>query len=154
MKRTLTLLVMTALLFTAVACSEKKPPDAAAIQGKNILSMLKAMSRSYEQRNLNSFMSDVTNRYPDREEFSKALTAVFAKYEAIHFNIQYTKMLIMVKEREPIRVSFNWDAEFTTRGISQKYGGRVTLVFDAGSFKLVAIDGENPFIPTAAPVKQ
>lgn len=151
MSRALSLFVLAAFLFTAAACSEKKTPDPAAIQGKNILSVLKSMSRSYEQKNLNSFMSDVTSRYPDREAFSKSLTTVFAKYSTIHFNIQYAKMLIMAKEekqRGQIRASFNWDAEWLgTQGISQKNGGRVTLVFDAGSFKLVGIEGKNPFIP-------
>ncbi len=154
MYRALSLLVTTALLLTLTACSEKKTPDPAAIQGKNILSILRAMSRSYEQKDLKSFMSDVTNRYPDREEFSKSLATVFSKYETIHFNIQYSKMLITVKEKTQIRASFNWDAEWLgTRGISQKNGGRVTLVFDAGSFKLIGMDGKNPFIPVASTEK-
>jgi hypothetical protein len=63
-------------------------------------------------------------------------------------------MLITVKEKTQIRASFNWDAErLGTKGISQKNGGRVTLVFDAGSFKLIDIDGKNPFIPVASTEK-
>jgi len=148
MSRAFSLLVITALLFTPAACGEKKTPDPAAIQGKNILSIVRAMSRSYEQKDLKSFMSDVTSRYPDREAFSKSLATVFAKYETIHFNIQYSKMLITVKEKNQIRVSFNWDGEWISKGLSQKDGGRVTLVLDAGSFKLIGMDGKNPFIPT------
>jgi len=154
MYRALSLLVMTALLLTPAACSEMKTPDPSAIQGKNILSTLRTMSRSYEQKDLKAFMSDVTNRYPERETFSKSLATAFSKYETIHFNIQYSKMLITVKEKTQIRASFNWDAEWLgTKGISQKNGGRVTLVFDAGSFKLIDIDGKNPFIPVETPVK-
>jgi hypothetical protein len=148
MYRALSFLVMTALLFTLNACGEKKTPDPAAIQGKNIISVLKAVNESYEQKDLKAFLSEVTNRYPDREAFAKSLAAVFAEYDTIHFNIQYSKMLITVKEKSRIKVAFNWDAEWiNTRGISQKNGGRVTLVLDAGSFKLVDLDGKNPFIP-------
>jgi hypothetical protein len=148
MYRALSLLIMTALLFALAGCGEKKTPDPAAIQGKNILSTLKAMSKSYEQKDLKSFMSDVTNRYPDREEFSKSLVAVFDKYQTIHFTIQYAKMLVTVKEKKQIKVAFNWDAEWiNTKGLAQKNGGRVTLVLDAGSFKLIGMDGKNPFIP-------
>jgi len=155
MKRTLSFLVITAFLFTTGACSAKKTPEPAAIQGKNILSVLKDMSRSYEQKSLNSFMSDVSSDYGDRAAFSDSLTSIFAKYETIHFNIQYTKMVIMVKEGGQTRASFNWDAEWLAAGgTSQKNGGRVTLVFDPGSFKLVAIDGKNPFVPVASTGKQ
>jgi hypothetical protein len=149
MYRALNFLVMMALLVTLTACGEKKTPDPAAIQGKNIISVLKAMNGAYEQKDLKAFLSDVTNRYPNRDAFAKSLAGVFEKYQTIRFTIQYSKMLITVKERSVIRVSFNWDAEWiNTKGLSQKDGGRVTLVLDAGSFKLVDMDGKNPFIPT------
>jgi hypothetical protein len=148
MNRTLSLLVITMLVFFAAACSDKKPPDPAAIQGKNVLSVLRAMSQFYETKNLNAFMSDVSANYRDRAAFSSSIAAVFSKYQTIHFNIQYTKMLIMTKEGGQIRTSFNWDAEWLgAKGTSQKNGGRVTLVFEPGKFKLVAIDGKNPFVP-------
>jgi len=155
MNRTLSAIIVTALLFTMAACSEKKAPEPAALQGKNILSVLKAMGQSYEKKNLNAFMSDVSDRYPDRGPFSKSIAAIFAKYETIHFNIQYTKMLVMAKEGGQIKATFTWDAEWlAAKGTAQKNGGRVTLVFDPGSFKLVAIEGKSPFIPAENPVKQ
>ena len=155
MNRTLFLLVITSLLFFSAACSGKKPLEPAAIQGKNILSVLKDMSRFYEQKKLDSFMSDVSTNYGDREAFSNSLAAIFARYETIHFTVQYTKMLITVKEEGQTKVSFNWDAEWLAPGgASHKNGGRVTLVFDPGSFKLVAIDGKNPFIPVESTGKQ
>jgi hypothetical protein len=155
MKRILSLLVLTTVLLSTAACSEKKPPEVAALQGKNILSVLRNLGGSYEKKNLTSFMSDVSAEYQDREAFSNALAKIFAKYDAIRFNIQYTKMLIVAKEGGRIRATFNWDAEWiAASGASQKNGGRVALVFDAGNFKLVSIDGKNPFLPVAVPVKQ
>ena len=148
MSRTLSLLVIAALLLTASACSSKKPPELSAIRSKNVLSALREMSASYEKKDLSAFMSDVSVGFRDREAFAKSLTAVFAKYETIRFNIQYTKMLIMIEEKGPIRATFNWDAEWLAAGgTTQKNGGRVTLVFDPGSFKLQSIDGKNPFVP-------
>jgi hypothetical protein len=155
MKRVLPYFIITALLFTAAACGEKKITDPSAIKSKNILSVLRDLSQSYEKKDLNAFMSNVADSYPEREAFSGALAGLFANYEAIHFSLQYTKMVIMVQDRGQIKVSCNWDAEWLApKGTSQKSGGRVTYVFDPGSFKLVAIEGQNPFIPVESPVKQ
>jgi hypothetical protein len=90
----------------------------------------------------------VSDGFRDREAFAKSLNAVFAKYDTIRFNIQYTKMLIMIEEKGQIRTAFNWDAEWLAAGGAlQKNGGRVTFVFDPGNFKLLSIDGKNPFVP-------
>jgi hypothetical protein len=98
-------------------------------------------------------MANVAPGYKDREALSSSLASVFSKNETIRFNIQYTKMLIMVEEKGPIRTTFNWDGEWhAVGGATQKNGGRVTLVFDPGSFKLVSIDGKDPFVPL--PVEQ
>ena len=148
MKRLFTLLAITALLFTTSACSGKKPPDQSAIKSKNVLSALRDIRSAYEKKDLSSFMDNVAPGYQDREALSKSLAAVFLKNETIHFNIQYTKMLIMVQEKGPIKATFNWDGEWlAVGGTTQKNGGRVTLVFDPGSFKLMSIDGKNPFVP-------
>jgi hypothetical protein len=155
MNRTLSLVMITAFLFTVSACGEKKPPDPSALKSKNVLSVLRDMAQSYEKKALDSFMSSVADGYPERESFSSALASIFANYEAIHFNIQYTKMNILVQDRGPIKVSCNWDAEWlASKGTSQKSGGRITFAFDPGNFKLVAIEGKNPFIPTESTVKQ
>ena len=148
MKRLFALLFIAALLFTTSACSEKKPPQPAAIKGRNVLSALRDMRSAYEKKDLSSFMDNVAPAYQDRDALSRSLAAVFLKNETIHFNIQYTKMLIMVEEKGTIKTTFNWDGEWLAfGGTTQKNGGRVTLAFDPGSFKLMSIDGKNPFVP-------
>ena len=148
MNRMLSLLAVTALLFTASACGGKKPPEQTAVRSKNVLSALRNISAAYEKKDLSSFMANVAPAYRGREALSNSLAAVFSKHEAIHFNIQYTRMLIMVEEKGLIKASFNWDGEWLAKeGTTQKNGGRVTLVFEPESFKLVSIDGKNPFVP-------
>jgi len=148
MKPLFTLLAIAALLFTASACSGKKSPDQSAVKSRNVLSALRDIRSAYEKKNLSSFMDNVAPGYQDREALSRSLSAVFLKNETIHFNIQYTKMLIVVEEKGLIKATFNWDGEWLAAGgTTQKNGGRVTLVFDPGSFKLTSIDGKNPFVP-------
>ena len=148
MKRLFTLLAIAALLFTTSACSEKKPLEPAAVKGKNVLSTLRDMRSAYEKKDLSSFMDNVAPGYQDREAFSRSLAALFLKTETIHFNIQFTKMLITVEEKGPIKATFNWDGEWlAVGGTTQKNGGLVTLVFEPGSFKLMSIDGKDPFVP-------
>jgi hypothetical protein len=147
MNRILALFAVFTILIVFLACSSKKPPEQAAIKSKNVLSVLKTMNKSYEQKDFDAFMSDVSVRFPGRPAFEKSLVEVFAKYETIHFNVQYAKMLIVVEEKGPIRTTFTWDAEWLSRGGGAlKDGGRVTLVFEPMSFKLVSIDGKNPFL--------
>ena len=148
MNRIVSLLALTALLFVAPACSEKKPPEQSAIKGKSVLSALRAIRSAYEKKDLSSFMDNVAPGYQDRQALSKSLASVFLKNETIHFNIQYTKMLITVEEKGPIKATFNWDGEWlAVGGTTQKNGGRVTLVFEPGSVKLMSIDGKDPFVP-------
>jgi hypothetical protein len=148
MKRLLFLLAISTLLFATSACSGKKLPDQSAVKGKNILAVLKNMQSAYEKKDLSSFLDNVAPGYQDREAFSKSLADVFSKNETIRFNIQYAKMLITIKEKGPITVACNWDGEWTAvGGTTQKNGGRVTLVFDPGSSKLMSIEGKDPFVP-------
>jgi hypothetical protein len=145
------------MLVTFPACSGKKPPEQAAVKSKNVLSVLRGMNKAYEQKDLDAFMSDVSASFPDQAAFAKSLTGVFAKYETVHFNIQYARMLILIEDKGPIRTTFTWDAEWlSSKGGALKDGGRVTLVFDSGSFKLISIDGKNPFLaqPGETPGKQ
>jgi hypothetical protein len=110
--------------------------------------LLRELSIAYEKKDHASFMANVSPVFQDREPFSKSLSTVFSNFETIRFNIQYARMLIMVEEKGPIKATFNWDAEWQAAGGTlQKNGGRITLVFEPGSFKLVSIDGKNPFIP-------
>jgi len=148
MNRILSLVTVISLLFFLSACSSKKTPDQTSIRSKNILLVLRELSSSYEKKEHGAFMADVSEGFRDREAFAKSLAAVFAKYGTIQFNIQYTKMLIVVEEKGQIKASFNWDAEWLAAGKApQKNSGRVTFAFDPGNFKLQSIDGKNPFIP-------
>jgi hypothetical protein len=147
MKRLLSLFTLITLLLVAAACA-KKPPEQIAIKSKNVLAALRDIGKTYEKKDLTSFMADVAPGFSDREALAASLAAVFTTYETIRFNIQYTRMLIMVEEKGMIKASFNWDGEWLTAGgTTQKNGGRVTLVFEPGNFKLMSIDGKNPFVP-------
>jgi hypothetical protein len=157
MNRILALIAVLSLLIVYPACSGKKPPEQAAVKSKSVLSVLRDMNKAYEQKDLDAFLSDVSASYPDRTSFAKSLAGVFAKYEVVHFNIQYAKMLIVIAEKGPARTTFTWDAEWlTSGGGTLKDGGRVTLVFEPGGFKLVSIEGKNPFLaqPGETPGKQ
>ena len=50
------------------------------------------------------------------KRFLNPLQPCFSKNETIRFNIQYTKMLIMVEDKGPIKTSFNWDGEWLAVG--------------------------------------
>ncbi len=148
MNHRLSVLTLTAFLLLTAACSGNKPPELAATRSKNTLTTMRELGKAYEQRNLTAFMADVAPGFRDREAFSASLAAVFQKYETIHFTIQYAKMLIMIADKGEIKASFNWDGEwFGAGGVVLKNGGRITLVLEPGSFKLLSIDGKNPFIP-------
>jgi hypothetical protein len=148
MKRLYTLLAIAVLLFTTSACSEKKPPEPEAVKSKNVLTVLRDIRAAYEKKDLSSFMNNVAPGYQGREALSKSLEAVFLQNETVRFNIQYTKMIIMVDEKVPIKVTFNWDGEWrAVGGAIQKNSGRVMLLFDPGSFKLMSINGKDPFVP-------
>lgn len=148
MNRIASFLALFALLLVAPACSEKKPPEQAVIKTKNALSSLRDLGAAYEKKDLSAFMANVASAYDGREAYSKSLAAVFSKNDSIRFNIQYAKMLIMAEESGRIKTTFNWDGEWhAVDGTNQKNGGRVTLIFETGSFKLLSIDGKDPFVP-------
>ncbi|HUL00058.1 MAG TPA: hypothetical protein VLX29_04305 [Nitrospirota bacterium] len=154
MKRSISFLFILSLLFSAVACSSKVPLDRTGIQTKSILSVLNDISRSYENKNLSAFLSNVSDSYSDRDTFSNSLVALFAKCKAINFKIHYTKMLIVITEKGQIKVSCNWETEWLALdGTSQKNGGRVTFVFEQKNFKLASIDGASPFFPVNRPIR-
>jgi hypothetical protein len=147
MNRALSCFTALILLVTASACSAKKPMEETAYKSKTVLSVLRDMSNYYEKKDLDSFMSDVSQSYRGREALAKSLKAVFSKYDSIQFNVQYAKMIILIDQTRQMNVTFTWDAEWTAAGgVSVKDGGRVTLVFEPGDFKLISIDGKNPFL--------
>lgn len=148
MKRILSFTVTAILLFGLSACGEKKPPQPGALQGKKILDAVRDLSVRYEKKDPGGFLDLVSQGYGGREAFERSVKGVFSRYDSIRFTVQGTKMLVMVPDRGNIKASVNWDAEWrTTGGGLLKDGGRVTLVFDPGTFQLVAIEGKNPFVP-------
>jgi len=157
MRRLVTLLFTIAFLMASFSCSSKKLPEQVAVKSKNILTSLREMSQAYEKKDLDTFLSGISDLYPDRDTFAKSLTGVFAKYESIHFNIQYTRMIILIEQNGQIAVTFSWDAEWQTAGgASVKDGARVTMIFEPKSNKLLSIEGKNPFLaqPGETPGKQ
>ena len=155
MNRILAFLIAATLLLTVSACSEKKLPAVAAAKSKNMLTVLRELNSAYQKKDLDGFMAQVAPLYPDREALSSSLAAAFGKFETVSLNIQYTNMLIMIEEKGNVRTTFNWDGAWSkTGGNIQKDGGRVTLIFAPGDFKLLAIDGKNPFVPTDNKIKK
>lgn len=148
MKRILSVTVTAILLFGISACGEKKPPEPSAYQGKKVLSVVRDLAQAYEKRDLGGFMDLVAKGYGGREAFEGSIRQVFSKYDSIHFTFQSAKMLVMVPDRGNIKAAVNWDGEWrTAKGGFSKDGGRVTLVFDPGDFRVLAIEGKNPFMP-------
>lgn len=147
MRRLLPLLLSIPFLMTSFSCSSKKLPDQTAVKSKKILDTLREIDRFYEKKDLDSFLSALSDKYRDRDDFAKSLTGVFSKYETILFNIQYTRMIILIEQNGQINTTFTWDAEWQTAGgASIKDGGRVTLIFEPKSNKLLSIEGKNPFL--------
>jgi hypothetical protein len=150
MKRVLSFLVVAVVSISPAACGAKKLPEPVAARSRGVLSTLRGLSSAYEHKDLDAFLSFVAPGYSGREAFSTSLAAVFSKYDAIRFDVQYPKMLIMIEHDGPIRASFNWDAEWSTdSGMNRKNGGRVTLVLQPGTYKLLSIEGKDPFLPRA-----
>jgi hypothetical protein len=157
MRRLVTLLLSMVFLMASFACSGKKLPEQAAVKSKSALTSLREMTQAYEKKDLAAFLSGISDQYHDRDAFAKSLTGVFAKYETIHFNIQYTRMIILIEQNGQIATTFTWDAEWQTAGgASVKDGARVTLVFEPKNNKLLSIEGKNPFLaqPGETPGKQ
>ncbi len=150
MHRIFSVLAVAALLIAAPACSSTKPPSSAATQGNKIITALKDLSSMYEKKNLPGFMSLISGKYKERKAFAASLQSVFSKYEAVHFTIQYSKMLIMIDSKGMTQATFNWDSDWQAgAGSVQKNSGRVIFIFDPDDATLVSIDGKNPFIPQA-----
>lgn len=148
MKRILAMLAVSAVLVVSSACSAKKPPEPAAVRTRSAISTLRDLNRSYESKDLVTFMAGVSPSYRDRAALERSIAEVFAKYETIQFTVQYTKMIIAIDAAGQARATFTWEAEWRRPGgLSVKDGARVTLLFDQKENKLAAVEGKNPFIP-------
>ena len=155
MNRILNLLVAAAFLMSAAACSSAKPPAVAAVKSRNMLAVLRGLDESYEKKDLPNFMAQVAPLYKGREPLATSLAAVFNRFDTVALNIQYTRMLITIEEKGLIRATFNWEGAWSKAGGDmQKDGGRVTLVFEPAEFKLLAVEGKTPFVPTENKGKQ
>lgn len=146
------LLLLLSLALVSSSCG-KVPLGPAGLQGENVLAAVRDLTKSYEGRDLDAFMEKVSSAYPDREAFRTSLEKVFSAYQTISFKLHYTKMLIMIQDKGNIKVTFTWEGEWKTSGGKiVKDGARVTLVLDPGAYRLLGIDGKNPFLPSEKPV--
>jgi hypothetical protein len=136
-----------------VASCAKEPLKEAGLHGEGTLGAVRDLAKTYERRDPEAFMDRVAPAYPDREAFRRSLEGVFASYQNIRFTVQYAKMLVAVEYKGNIKATFTWECEWNTGGgKTVRDGSRVSLVFDAGTYKLLAVDGKNPFIPAPTPV--
>lgn len=146
LRKSLVLFSALFLLAASAACS-KKPLTGAALQGESTLSTLRDLSTAYEAKSSAAFMNRIDERFKDRASLEKELEKIFTTYQSIRFSVQPLKMLVVVEQRGPIRTTFNWEGEWqTTGGRIVKDGGRVTFELDPTTYRLIAIDGRNPFL--------
>ena len=146
--------ILCILFLSALAsCSDDvQPPQPEAFLGKHVLTAVRDLSRAYEARDSAAFLALVAPDLPGRETWERSIAAVFARYEKVSLRFQGTKMLAMTLEHGPVRTSVNWEGEWRTGGGDiVRDGGRVTLVFEQGSFLLTAIEGKDPFLPSERP---
>lgn len=154
-RNALHVLIAVITLMTIASCASN-PPKQAALQGEGALTTVRDLKKAYEKRDIEAFMDLVATAYPGRDGFRRSVEKTFATYQSIQFTIQDTRMLVMVQYQGNVKTVFTWAAEWrTTGGKIVKDGGRVTLVHDPSSYKLLAIEGKNPYIPTesAMPAK-
>ena len=151
MKRSFTAVIALVLTLMISSCGTV-PLGKAGRQGEGVLSAVRDLTGAYEQRTLDAFMDKLSTAYPDREVFGKSVEKIFSTYQSIHIKVHYTKIFVMVQEKGNIKATFTWEGEWrTTGGKIVKDGARVTLVFDPGTYKLLAIDGKNLFLPSESP---
>ena len=151
MKHSSTAIIVLFLTLLLSSCATA-PLGKAGIQADNTLAAIRGLTSAYEQRNIEAFMDKVATAYPDRDAFQTSVEKIFSTYQTIHFKLHFTKIIVMVEAKGNIRATFTWEGEWqTTGGKIVKDGARVTLVLDPGTYKLLAIDGKNMFIPTDAP---
>ena len=144
--------VIVLVLALMISSCSTVPLGKAGLQGEGTLSAVRDLTGAYEQRTLDAFMDKLSTAYPDREVFGKSVEKIFSTYQSIHIKVHYTKIFVMVQEKGNIKATFTWEGEWrTTGGKIVKDGARVTLVFDPGTYKLLAIDGKNLFLPSDSP---
>ncbi len=148
------LFVVLFLLAVLAGCA-KEPLKQAGIQGEGIVQSVRDLASAYERRDIDGFMDKVSISYPDRENLRKSVDSVFSTYQTIKFSVQYSRMLIMVQQKGDIKAVFTWEGEWQTSGGKiVKDGARGTLAFDPQAFKLMGVEGKNPFVPVEQQLPQ
>jgi len=151
MKHSFTVVIVLLLALMTSSCSTV-PLGKAGLQGEGSLAAIRDLTGAYERRDLDAFMEKIAPAYPERETFRTSVEKIFSTYQIIRFKLHFTKILVMVQEKGNIKATFTWEGEWqTTGGRIVKDGARVTLVLDPNTYKLVAIDGKNMFIPSDSP---
>ena len=156
MHRLRTGIIALTLTIMATACATT-PLGKAGLKGEQTIAAVRDLTSSYEQRNIGAFMDKVSTAYPEREELRRSVERIFSLYQTIRFKVNYTKMVILVQEKGNVKVTFTWEGEWSTSGGKiVKDGARVTLVLDPGVYKLLGIEGKDPFVPSdnPAPARQ
>ena len=152
MKRLFTFISVVCVMSVLFSCG-KTPLGPVGLQGENVLAAVRDLAKAYERRDLDTFMEKVSTTYPDREAFQTSVEKVFATYQSISFKLYYNKMLVMIQDKGNIKATFTWEGEWRSSGGKiVKDGARVTLVLDPGAYKLLAIEGKNPYLPSDKPI--
>jgi hypothetical protein len=152
MQRTFNALLIVILAITASSCA-KEPLKQAGLQGEHTYSVIRDLNSAYERRDLDAFMEQVGPAYPDRDGFRKAVENVFLTYQTIKQKIYTNRMQLTVQEKGNIKAVYTWEGEWQTQGGKiVKDGARSTLIIDKSSYKLIGIDGKNPYLVTETPV--
>ena len=152
MKRLFTFISVVCVMSVLFSCG-KTPLGPVGLQGENVLAAVRDLAKAYERRDLDTFMEKVSTTYPDREAFQTSVEKVFATYQSISFKLYYNKMLVMIQDKGNIKATFTWEGEWKSSGGKiVKDGARVTLVLEPGVYKLLGIEGKNPYLPSEKPI--
>ena len=153
MYRKLAILLFSLSLVLVSSSCGKTPLWPVGLQSENVLSTVRDLAKAYERRDIDAFMEKVSTAYPDREAFRTSVEKVFATYQTISFKLHYTKMLVMIQDKGNIKATFTWEGEWKSSGGKiVKDGARVTLVLEPGVYKLLGIEGKNPYLPSEKPI--
>jgi hypothetical protein len=152
MRRTSPILFLPAVLLLIASCAPE-PLKQAGMQGESVLGLVRDLASAYERKDIESFMEKVSPAFPDRDGFRRSVENVFSAYQTIRQKVQYTRLQITVPAKGDIKMTFTWEGEWHTLGGKIiKDGARSMLLLDKGTFKLLGIEGKNPYLPVQNPV--
>jgi hypothetical protein len=149
--RPVIIILALAFLLSFAACGRPSLGQA-GIQGESSVATVRDLTSAYERRDIEAFMGKVSTAFPNRAALQQSIEKVFAEYQKIRFKALFSRSLITVPSKGGIKVTFTWEGDWQTGGGKVvKDGARVTLVLDAGTYKLIDIEGKNLFIPSEGP---